>query len=128
MNDTIFCVFASLLMADVCVALQAVEAKATEIGVPMSMNGMDAHGVVRGFITMDGPFVHAQDTSFSKAYSAVSLPQPTGVLPPPVPHEIGSITKRRLTNLNGKIPIPVRGVIIGGVGVGTRMKSAPRRW
>ena len=128
MNDTIFVLLASLRMTDVCVALQAAEAKATEIGVPMSMNGMDMHGVVRGFIKMDGPFVHAQDTSFSKAYSAVSLPQPTGWLPPSVPHEIGSITKRRLTNLNGRIPVPVRGIIVGGVGVGRRMKSAPRRW
>ncbi len=107
-----------LTTADVYVALQAAEAKANEIGVPMGITVTDAHGDVRGFIKMDGTFVHAQDTSFSKAYSAVSLRQPTGGLPPSVAHELGSITQGRLTNLKGGIPITVDGVIIGGVGVG----------
>ena len=109
---------ARLTTADVYVALQAAEAKANEIGVPMGITVTDAHGDVRGFIKMDGTFVHAQDTSFSKAYSAVSLRQPTGGLPPSVAHELGSITQGRLTNLKGGIPIAVDGVIIGGVGVG----------
>ncbi len=107
-----------LTTADVYIALQAAEAKANEIGVPMGITVTDAHGAVRGFIKMDGTFVHAQDTSFSKAYSAVSLRQPTGVLPPSVANELGSITQGRLTNLKGGIPITVDGVIIGGVGVG----------
>ena len=107
-----------LTTADVYVALHAAEAKANEIGVPMGITVTDAHGAVRGFIKMDGTFVHAQDTSFSKAYSAVSLRLPTGVLPPSVAHELGSITQGRLTNLKGGIPITVDGMIIGGVGVG----------
>ncbi len=107
-----------LTTADVYVALHAAEAKANEIGVPMGITVTDAHGAVRGFIKMDGTFVHAQDTSFSKAYSAVSLRLPTGVLPPAVANELGSITQGRLTNLKGGIPIKVDGVVIGGVGVG----------
>lgn len=107
-----------LTTADVYIALHAAEAKANEIGVPMGITVTDAHGAVRGFIKMDGTFVHAQDTSFSKAYSAVSLRQPTGLLPPSVANELGSITQGRLTNLKGGIPIAVDGVIIGGVGVG----------
>ena len=93
-----------LTTADVYIALQAAEAKANEIGVPMGITVTDAHGTVRGFIKMDGTFVHAQDTSFSKAYSAVSLRQPTGGLPPSVAHELGSITQGRLTNLKGGHP------------------------
>ncbi|MBQ26806.1 MAG: glcg protein [Nitrospiraceae bacterium] len=107
-----------LTTADVYIALQAAEVKANQIGVPMGITVTDAHGDVRGFLKMDGTFVHVQDTSFSKAYTAVSLRQPTGALPPSVANELGSITQGRLTNLKGGIPIAVDGVIIGGVGVG----------
>ncbi len=107
-----------LTTADVYIALQAAEAKANEIGVPVGITVADRYGAVRGFIKMNDTFVHVQDTSFSKAYSAVSLRQPTGVLPPHVAHELGSITRGKLTNLKGGIPINIKGVIIGGVGVG----------
>tara|TARA_B100000315_G_scaffold259295_1_gene314771 strand:- start:6569 stop:7054 length:486 start_codon:yes stop_codon:yes gene_type:complete len=107
-----------LTTVDVYVALQAAEAKANQIGVPMGITVTDAHGDVRGFIKMDGTFVHAQDTSFSKAYTAVSLRQPTGTLPLAVANELRAITQGRLTNLKGGVPITINGIIIGGVGGG----------
>jgi len=109
---------ASLTTVDGYIALQATESKANKIGVPIGITVTDAHGDVRGFIKMDGAFVHLQDTSFSKAYSAVSLRQSTGVFPPSVAHERGSITQGRLTNPTGGIPIAIDGITIGGIGVG----------
>lgn len=104
---------------DVEKILDAAQKKAKEIGVGMSIAVVDEGGNLLGFIRMDGAFLHSIHTSYSKAYTAVSIRRPTGNFPPPVSEEISSITNGRFTNLKGGIPIIINGKVVGAVGSGS---------
>ncbi len=104
---------------DVIKILDAAQKKAKEIGVGMSISVVDEGGNLLGFIRMDGAFLHSIHTSYSKAYTAVSIRRPTGSFPPPVSEEISSITNGRFTNLKGGTPIIINGKVVGAVGSGS---------
>lgn len=104
---------------DVVKILDAAQKKAKEIGVGMSVSVVDEGGNLLGFIRMDGAFLHSIHTSYSKAYTAVSIRRPTGNFPPPVSEEISSITNGRFTNLKGGMPIVIDGKVVGAVGSGS---------
>ncbi len=104
---------------DVVKILDAAQKKAREIGVGMSITVVDEGGNLLGFIRMDGAFLHSIHTSYSKAYTAVSIRRPTGNFPPPVSEEISSITNGRFTNLKGGMPIIMNGKVAGAVGSGS---------
>lgn len=104
---------------DVAKILDAAQKKSKEIGVGMSIAVVDEGGNLLGFIRMDGAFLHSIHTSYSKAYTAVSIRRPTGNFPPPVSEEISSITNGRFTNLKGGIPIIINGKVVGAVGSGS---------
>ena len=100
--------------------LDAAVAKARAIKVPMGISVCDTSVNLVGFIKMEGAFVHVEHTSFSKAYTAVSVRRPsheTGI-PASVIREIASTTGGKFTSLAGGLPLVARGKVIGGIGVG----------
>ena len=109
-----------LTTADIQRVLTAAVAKAHEIGVPMGISVVDEGGNLVGFIKMDGAFIHTNQTSFSKAYTAASIRKPSGSsgIPPEITKEIASVTNGKFTTLPGGQPLVKDGKIVGGVGVG----------
>jgi len=97
-------------------------AKATEIGVPMSVAIVDESGVLKAFNRMDGAGTAGVDIVQNKAYTAASFRTPTQALAQRLqdqPTQIASFTTTpRVTLLPGGLPISVGGVVIGGIGVG----------
>lgn len=100
--------------------LNAAVAKANAIKVPMGISIVDQGGNLVGFIKMEGTFVHTNYTSFSKAYTAVSVRRATHEMriPPQIMAEIASTTGGKFTSLPGGFPLLVDGQVIGGIGVG----------
>ncbi len=100
--------------------LAAAVAKARSIKVPMGVSVVDDGGNLAGFIKMDGAFVHVYHTSFSKAYTAVSVRKPTHEtgIPPQIAGEIASTTGGKFTSLPGGFPLVVDGHVVGAIGVG----------
>jgi glc operon protein GlcG len=109
-----------LSTAEIQKALTAAVAKAQEIGVPMGISIVDAGGNLLAFIKMDGAFLHTNHTSFSKAYTAVSIHKPSGAsgIPPNITAEISSTTGGKFTALPGGFPLLKDGKVMGGIGVG----------
>jgi uncharacterized protein GlcG (DUF336 family) len=109
-----------LSTADLQKALTAAVAKAQDIGVPMGISIVDGGGNLLAFIKMDGAFLHTNHTSFSKAYTAVSIHKPSGAsgIPPNITAEISSTTGGKFTTLPGGFPLLKDGKVMGGIGVG----------
>ncbi len=109
-----------LTTADIQAVLDAAVAKAREIKIPMGISVVDDSGTLVGFIKMRGTFVHTNHTSFSKAYTAVSIRRATHEtkIPPHITAEIASVTGGKFTVLPGGIPLKKQGKVVGGVGVG----------
>lgn len=101
-------------------ALAAAVAKAREIKAPMGISVVDEGGNLVGFIKMDGAFVHTNHTSYSKAYTAVSVRKPTHEtgIPPAIISEIQATTGGKFTVLPGGFPILIGGKVVGAIGVG----------
>lgn len=99
-------------------ALDAAVARAREIRVPMGIAVVDRGGNLAGFIKMDGAFAHTNHTSYSKAYTAASVRQPThqSDIPPDIALALTLATEGRFTTLPGGIPIVRKGQVIGGIG------------
>lgn len=100
--------------------LAAAVAKAEEIKVPMGITILDEGGNLVGFIKMDGAFVHTSHTSYSKAYTSVSVRKPSHEtnIPASVTTEIASITQGKFTGLPGGMPLMINGRMVGAIGVG----------
>ncbi len=100
--------------------LSAAVAKADAIKVPMGISVVDQGGNLVGFIKMEGTFVHTNYTSFSKAYTAVSVRRPTHEMriPAQIMTEIASTTGGKFTSLPGGFPLIVDGQVVGGIGIG----------
>lgn len=98
--------------------LNAAVAKAREIRVPMGIAVVDMGGNLVGFIKMDGTLLHTNHTSYSKAYTAVSVRRPTHQteIPPDIALAITLATAGRFTSLPGGLPLIRDGRIIGGIG------------
>ncbi len=109
-----------LTTPDIQKVLAAAVAKADEINVPMGISVVDDSGNLVGFIKMPGTFIHTNHTSFSKAYTAVSIRNPTHKtkIPPAITAEIASVTGGKFTVLPGGIPLKLGGKVVGGIGVG----------
>lgn len=109
-----------LTTQDIQTVLAAAVEKAKDIKVPMGISVVDDGGNLVGFIKMEGTFVHTNHTSFSKAYTAVSIRRPTHEtkIPPHITAEIASVTDGKFTTLPGGFPLLIDGKVVGGVGVG----------
>lgn len=101
--------------------VQAAEAKAAEMGVPMVIAVVDESGTLKAFARMDGAALLSVDIAQDKAFSAVAFGIPTDAWfdfikdDPPLLH---GITKTpRLIVFGGGYPLKAGDAIVGGIGV-----------
>ncbi len=103
-------------------ALKAIEGavtKADELGVPQNIAIVDEAGSLLAFLRMDGAKFMSMETCQSKAVTAASHRQPTSRLDPNLEVKLALAAGKRLTNLEGGLPIVFDGVCVGAVGVGS---------
>jgi glc operon protein GlcG len=111
---------ATLTTAGAMTVLQAALAKAQELGVPEVVAVLDAAGVLKAFIRMDGAPNSSNDLAFDKAFTAASFHAPTDQFGKNVsadPAVMASLLKApHITLLGGGYPISAGDVVIGGIG------------
>jgi uncharacterized protein GlcG (DUF336 family) len=101
--------------------IDAAEAKATEIGVPMVIAVCDTGGVLKAYSRMDGAALLAVQVAQDKAYSAVGFGMPTHAWhdfikdDPPLAAGAPSGVDR-LVIFGGGYPIQQDGVVVGAIG------------
>lgn len=99
--------------------LEAGIAKARAMGVPQCIAVVDDGGHLLAFTRMDGAKVLSIDSSIRKAMTAASSRAATGGVPAEVEMKLAVVTRGKLVNLEGGLPIVVNGHVIGAVGVGS---------
>ncbi len=102
--------------------VEAAQAKAGEIGVPMNIAVVDAGNNLTAFIRMDGAWLGSIDIAQNKAYTARSFDMPTRDLEPLVqPGQplfgIEASNQGRLIIFAGGIPLTDGDEVVGAVGV-----------
>ena len=101
--------------------ITAAEAKARDMGKPMSIAVVDSDGTLKAFHRMDGAPLLSVGISQDKAYTAISWGMATHEWfefvknDPPLLH--GIIKTDRLIVFGGGYPIQTQDGIIGGIGV-----------
>lgn len=101
--------------------LDAAQAAAQEMGVPMVIAVVDESGVLKAFRRMDGAALLSVEIAQDKAYTAVSFGIPTHGWfdfiknDPPLLH--GIVKTPRLVVFGGGYPLTVDGQTVGGIGV-----------
>lgn len=102
--------------------LRAAMAKATEIGVPMTVVLVDDEGTLKAFARMDGTNHGTIDWATDKAYTAASFRFPTHVLAQAMetsPVGLTSILKLpHITLMPAGYPLQVGQSVVGGIGAG----------
>lgn len=99
--------------------LRAALARAEETGAPQCIAVTDDGGHLLAFARMDGAKVLSIDSAIAKARTAASSRVPTGGLPEDLERRLAAATGGKLTNLQGGLPIVVKGHVVGGIGVGS---------
>jgi uncharacterized protein GlcG (DUF336 family) len=103
------------------ILIDAGEAAAREIGVPMVIAIVDEAGVLKAFSRMDGAALLCVDIAQDKAYTSVSFGIATHEWfdfvknDPPLLH--GIVKTPRLVVFGGGYPVKVDGAVVGGIGV-----------
>lgn len=118
----------TLTLAGARKAIEAAEAKATEMKLSANIAVVDDGGHLLAFARMDGGRPASVATAQTKAISAATYRQETGPMPANAasPDLLLSLSLSasaaaggaRITPLKGGIPIVVDGQVIGGIGVG----------
>lgn len=102
--------------------VSAAEAKAKEIDAPMVIAVVDAAGLLKLFVRMNGTPRGALEWTIEKAYTAAAFGRPTAELAEGIqswPAVMASMVKLPSVNLTpGGHPLLVDGKVIGGLGVG----------
>ncbi|HWA60653.1 MAG TPA: heme-binding protein [Caulobacteraceae bacterium] len=112
---------ASIAAATAKALIEAAEAKAREIGVPMVIAVVDESGVLKAFSRMDGAPLLSVDIAQDKAYTAAAYAIPTHAWfdfikgDPPLLH--GIVKTPRLVVFGGGYPVEQDGAVVGGIGV-----------
>jgi uncharacterized protein GlcG (DUF336 family) len=102
--------------------LEAAQAKATEIGVPMNIAVVDDGGNLVAFARMDDAWLGSIDIAQNKAYTARAFDMPTRDLAPlarpdgPL-YGIEASNGGRLIVFAGGIPLVADGRVVGAIGV-----------
>ncbi len=101
----------------------AVEKKANELGVAISVAVVDEHGTLMTFLRMDRAITISPRFSKAKAFTSGTLGMPTGDMAgfsgEGKPYfGIQSLYGGRLTTIAGGLPILKEGKLVGGIGVG----------
>jgi uncharacterized protein GlcG (DUF336 family) len=103
------------------ILIDAGEAAAREIGVPMVIAIVDEAGVLKAFSRMDGAALLSVDIAQDKAYTSVSFGIATHEWfdfvknDPPLLH--GIVKTPRLVVFGGGYPVKIDGAVVGGIGV-----------
>ncbi|MZP30086.1 hypothetical protein GTO91_10245 [Heliobacterium undosum] len=113
---------ASTLLGRAKAMIEAAEAKAAEIGVPMVITVVDDGGNLVAQHRMDGALLASIAISRDKAYTAVALKMSTEAAaalaqPYRALYGLNTVDGGRLVVFGGGIPIADDGVIIGAIGV-----------
>jgi uncharacterized protein GlcG (DUF336 family) len=103
------------------ILIDAGEAAAREIGVPMVIAIVDEAGALKAFSRMDGAALLSVDIAQDKAYTSVSFGIATHEWfdfvknDPPLLH--GIVKTPRLVVFGGGYPVKIDGAVVGGIGV-----------
>ncbi|SUP44265.1 GlcG/HbpS family heme-binding protein [Veillonella criceti] len=102
--------------------LEGAEHKAEELGVPMVISIVDAHGNPVLLYRMVNALLVSTDIAAGKAYTAVAFKCKTAVLHDKVQpganlFQVESMVSRRLVTFAGGYPLKLGKQIIGGLGV-----------
>lgn len=103
-------------------AAQAAVTACAEDGHRVSAAVVDGSGVLRALLRADGAGPHTVDSSRKKAYTALSLGEPTSRLVEIVQSSPGASGLRDMNDsilvLGGGLPIRAGDALVGGIGVG----------
>ena len=104
-------------------AISAAKAKASELGITVSISVVDEHGEIIALSRMDGAIVISPAFACTKAYTSAVLGMPTHNLQPYAAEDkpyfgINTLLSGKLTTIAGGVPIIVAGMRIGAIGVG----------
>jgi uncharacterized protein GlcG (DUF336 family) len=99
--------------------LAAAVAKAEAMGQPQCIVIVDASGELIAEIRMTGSRFLSRKSARAKALTAASTGAATTNIPEAVRPAIAAATQGGVTGLAGGLPIRVRGILIGGIGVGS---------
>ncbi len=91
-------------------------------GYRVSVSVVDRGGNIRAVLRQDGAGPHTVESSRKKAYTSVSMRQPTAKLAElitkmPSLHGLQNMNEHMLL-LAGGLPIKIGGAVVGGIGVG----------
>jgi glc operon protein GlcG len=99
--------------------LAAAAAKAQAMGQPQCIVIVDPSAVDMVVLRMTGARVLSMRSARAKAQTAASTGKPSATLPEAVRPAIAAATDGAMTGLPGGLPIWRKGVLLGGIGVGS---------
>ena len=99
--------------------LEAAVARAEQLRQPQCIVIVDASGETIAQLRMNGAKFLSLRSARSKARTAASIGQPSAAIPEDVGLLVAAATGGEATCLEGGFPIVAKGVLIGGVGVGS---------
>lgn len=109
----------ALAHAAVLEMLRAAVKCAEEMKQPQCIVIVDASGEPLGEIRMTGAKYLSRYSARTKARTAASIGAPSDTIPDAVRPAIAAATQGQVTGLGGGLPIRLKGVLVGGVGVGS---------
>ncbi len=111
----------SITLATAKKMIEASEAKAKELGVPMITAVVDGEGNLKAFGRMDGAALLSIDIAINKAWTAISFGMATHewweFIKNDAPLLHGITHTPRLIVFGGGYPIKLEGQLVGGIGV-----------
>lgn len=96
----------------------AIEA-ASRMGQPQCIVIVDASGVVLSSFRMTGSRFLSLKSALAKARTAASINGPSTSIPEHARLLIAGATQGEVTGLKGGLPIRIKGVLVGAIGVGS---------
>ena len=109
----------ALTHAAVMEMLSASILKAEEIGQPQCIVIVDASGEPLGEIRMSGAKYLSRKSARAKARTSASIGAASAAIPESVRPLIALATDGEVTGLGGGLPIRLKGILVGGIGVGS---------
>lgn len=104
-------------------ALEASEAKASELGIAVTTTIVDEHGTIIAVSKMDNAFVVSPNFAYAKAYTSATLQIGSGDLGPYMGDGkpfifFNTLAEGQFTGIAGGLPVSENGKVIGAIGVG----------
>ncbi|MEJ8474089.1 GlcG/HbpS family heme-binding protein [Roseibium algae] len=99
--------------------LRAAVASADELGQPQCIVIVDKSGEVLGSLRMTGSKYLSLLSARTKARTAASIGMESSKIPSEVAPLIAAATQDAVTGLDGGVPIYMKGILLGGIGVGS---------